>query len=828
MEIPGYQPFYLQSLADLRAEVARLGLGIPLDDDLTRLVQPLAIGRRKISNRFCAQPIAGGDAGPDGAPGELTRRRYCRYAEGRFGLIWVERTAAGSAEKPGQLCLHDGTLAAFRSMVEEMRASAADDPTILIQLASAQPDASIRAAALAAEAGFDGVDFQGSRDTLHEALAGVRKHAPELLLTTRLCAYEAVREGFGVSPADYRKPDMAEPIRFVQRLRENGLALLNVTAASPRLRGSERGAQARRDSENPDEHPLTTLDRQLHLARALREAVPGLPVVGSGFSWLRQFVPEVAAGALRDGMMDFAGLGRGALAHPSAPAEIFARGRMEAGSACMVCFACSQLRDEGETVGCVLRDPAVYGPVYRQMRRFDADQLLAGAARCHLCEAAPCVTASPTQTDIPTFIQAFRNGDESRAYEIIRARDPLPELTARLSPAWMESEGACIETTLTGTPVPILDLQYAISWRARDRGETGVRVPPEATGKSVAIVGAGPAGIAAAIRLVELGHAVALYEQTERLGGVPERVLSSHRQWSAREEIAAILQPALAASRLRVHLGSTLKMNALAMCHPERSSVGGEGGDGTESKDPGGPITCSAEADRRDPSTALRPPFRLRSAQDDTRAGGHSLRSFEALGKDLHIDELSANHDAVLVATGLWQERSLGQTTGVIGALAFLESANPAVPDRVAVLAGGDGAMDAARAVLSRGAKEIFVIFGGPRSALHWHLPESWFATPGVQAMMHWQPLGYATDRAGQVCGVRLRHAELQIESVLPVGLVIEAMELQVADPVRTALADAAGRVYTAGALVNGGASVSHCVAEGLAAAAAIHRDIFS
>ena len=427
---------------------------------------------------------------------------------------------------------------------------------------------------------------------------------------------------------------------------------------------------------------------------------------------------------------------------------------MEAGSACMVCFACSQLREESETVGCVLRDPAVYGPVYRQMRRFDADQLLAGAARCHLCEAAPCVSASPTRTDIPAFIHAFRSGDESRAYEIIRERDPLPELTARLSPAWMESEGACIETTLTGTPVPILDLQYAIAWRARDRGETGARVPSEATGKCVAIVGAGPAGIAAAIRLVELGHTVDLYEQADRLGGVPERVLSTHRQWSPREEIDAILQPALAASRLRVHLGVTL-------------------------------------------------------------------------GKDLHIAELRADHDAVLVATGLWQERTLGAKPGVIGALAFLESSPHAVPDRVALLAGGDAAMDAARAAQSRGAKEIFVIFGGPRSAMHWHLPESWFATPGVQAMMNWQPMGYETDPHGNVSGVRLRHSELHTEAVLPVGLVIEAMELQVADDIRAALASTAGRVYTAGALMNGGASVSHCVAEGLAAAAAIHRDIF-
>lgn len=754
MEIPAYQPFYIQSLADLRTEIARLGVGIPLDDDLTRLAHPLSLGPKKIPNRFCAQPIAGGDAQPDGAPSELTRRRYRRYAEGRFGLIWVELTAAGSAEKPRQLCLNENTLAAFRALVEEMRAAAAENPTIIIQLGSEQTHAVVHAAKLASEAGFDGVDLQCSRDVLPETLARVKKSAPDLLLATRLCAYEAVRGGFGVSADDYRKPDPADPIRFVQRLRANGLALLNVTASSPSLRGPERGMRGRSDSEQPDEHPLMTIERQLILARALREAVPDLPVIGSGFSWLRQFVPQVAAGALRDGMIDFAGLGRAALAHPSAPAEIFSHGRMEAGSTCMVCFACSQLREEGEPVGCVLRDPAVYGPIYRQMRRFDADQLLAGAARCHLCEAAPCVGASPTRTDIPAFIQAFRNGDESRAYEIIRERDPLPELTSRFSPAWLESEGACIETTLSGTPVPILDLQYAIAWRARERGQTGARIPQHATGRRVAIVGGGPAGIAAAIRLVELGHTVQLYEQTDRLGGVPERVLSAHRSLvSPKAEIDAILEPALAAARLELHFGATL-------------------------------------------------------------------------GKDLGLEELRANHEAVLVATGLWQERSLGKARGVIGALDFLESSDHPVPDRVAILAGGDSAMDAARVVYSRGAKEIFIIFGGPRSEMHWHMPESWFATPGVQAMMNWQPLGYETDHEGQARGVRLRHAELHTETVLSVGLVIEAMELQASDSVRAALSGDAARIYTAGALVNGGASVSHCVAEGLAAADAIHRDI--
>ncbi len=753
MEIPAYQPFYLHTLEELRDEISRLGLSIPLQRDLTPLAQPLQIRKKKIANRFCAQPIAGGDADAGGAPGALTRRRYLRYAQGRFGLIWIEMTTAGSSEKPRELCLNKETLSAFRAMVQEMRASAADELTLIIQCTSPEPAALVDAAMLAAEAGFDGVDFQCPRDALADVLVAAQKQTPQLLLAARLCVFDAVRSGFGVSANDFREPDLTEPIRLAEKLRESGLALLNITAFSPRLRGPERGVQARRDSENPDEHPLTTLARQLKLARTFREALPGLPIVGSGFSWLRNFVPEVAAGALRDGMIDFAGLGRAALAYPSLPAETLTRGEINAGAACMVCFACSQLRDEGESVGCVLRDPEIYGPIYRQMRRFDADQLLAGAARCHLCEAAPCVAASPTRTDIPGFIAAFRNGDEARAFEIIRARDPLPEMTSRILPAWLECEGACIETTLTGTPVPIVDLQYAIAWRARERGAAGARIPQKSTGKKVAVIGGGPSGIAAAIRLVELGHEVDLYEQTERLGGVPTRLLAANRQWNQRAEIDATLQPPIAAQRLRIHFGMTL-------------------------------------------------------------------------GKNLELENLRENFDATLIAVGLWQELSLGSACGVLSALTFLESADISAPARVAILAGGDAAMDAARAAQSRGAREIFVIFGGPRSAMHWHLPESWFATPGVQAMMNWQPLGYELD-GEKLRGVRLRHVEFGVETLLPVDLAVEAMELQVADHVREFLFTKSARVYTAGAAVNGGASVSRCVAEGLTAADAIHADIF-
>jgi len=931
VEIPDYEPFYLRTSEELRAEIARLGLTIPIEENFLSLAQPITIGGRRIANRFCAQPIKGCDAAHDGAPTELTRRRYQRLGAGGFGLIWVESTIAGDvrqtllSEQPGRqtgvsaskpaaaprksrdfhsldagttampkdpgrprpesqeargagatapcraartgipdvktvsspsdvahhtrLRLHAGTLDAFGAMVESVRAAGSTPPTMILQLASAASadavnddaierlrDELVHVAALAARAGFDGVDVQSCHRTLAggllrafsrpgkfggtfenrsrfllETLASIRAQVPSLLLSVRLCAYDAARNGFGVSPSDYRKPDLAEPIELARLLQNAGTNFLNVTAASPNLRasGPERGLHPRADSERPDEHPLTVLDRQLRIAHTLREAAPGLAVIGSGFSWLRQFVPHVAAAAIGSGAMDFVGMGRAALAYPDAPADLATAGKMEAGKCCIVCFACSTLRNGGDPVGCVIRDAAAYGADYRHMRRYDEDQLLAGAQRCHMCEAAPCITASPTRTDIPAFIAAFRRGDERAAYEIIRASDPLPELTSQLSPAWLQSEGACIETALTGAPVPILDLQYTVSWRARERGETGVRIPDSATGRRIAIVGGGPAGIAAAIRLVEHGHAVALFESSDRLGGAPERVIPAERLPQIRGELDAALKPAITAGRMIVHFGTALGIDGM---QPSRLSWHA------------GVSPANAQAGSPRAVTGETPVFR-----------------------GVSLNQLRAEYDAVLIAAGVWEEYSLGSMPGVVGALDFLEAAKRGaetlIADSVAILAGGDSAMDAARTVQQLGAKEIFIVFGGPRSEMHWHMPESWFATPGVHAMMNWQPLGFVPHADGRACGVHIRHVQIGVESVLGAGLIIEAMGLRVADSLRTALAGvdfsegghvsvdiahrtSVERLYAAGGLVNGGASVGQCVAEGLAAAEAIHLDL--
>ena len=812
MLIPRYEPFYLASLDALRAEIGRLALNIPLDENLS----PLSLPHAGVSNRFCAQPLSGSDAAPGGIPGPLTRHRYRRLAAGGFGIVWIESTAVGPAAPAGKLRLHDDTVGAFRELIEELRAVAPQALTLILQLgiqATDPPpaDAAIhahlaalqQAAALAALAGFDGVDIQACHGSLPavllagfaragdfggsfenrsrfltEAIAGIRAACPGLLTATRLGAYDAVcpPTGFGTDASDYRREDLREPHQLVAMLHAAGLDFLNVTTASPRLRGpaSERKTRCVSDHAAPDEHPLQVLERQLRIAGSLRAAAPGLAVIGSGFSWLRQFLPEVAAAAVAGGAMDFVGLARGALACPDAPARILRDGRLEPGKTCLVCFACDTLRETGGPVGCPIRDPETYGVKPAPPRRVDPDQLAAEARRCHLCEAAPCIAASRTGMDIPAMIDAWRRGDESLAYATIRRHNVLPEMSARLTPGWLHSEGACIETALTGLPVPILDLQFEIAWQARHRGATGVRLPADPSGRSVAVVGAGPAGLAASIRLLEHGHQVDLYERSETLGGTPERVIPSCRFPSARPEIDAILAPAIAAGRLHLHHGMTL-------------------------------------------------------------------------GTHLDLEVLCSNSAAVLLAAGVWQERSLtaaGRGPGVADALGFLMSvksgARTRVPARVTILAGGDCAMDAARAADLLGAKDIFIVFGGLRSEMHWHMSEDWFGRPGHHALMECQARGYVHGSDARLAGL-LIHERAQQERVLATGLVIEAMGLQITDALRRSLPGidfnelglialtngsqtTRPGVHAAGGLVNGGASVARCIAEGLAAADQIHR----
>jgi NADPH-dependent glutamate synthase beta subunit-like oxidoreductase len=182
----------------------------------------------------------------------------------------------------------------------------------------------------------------------------------------------------------------------------------------------------------------------------------------------------------------------------------------------------------------------------------------------------------------------------------------------------------------------------------------------------------------------------------------------------------------------------------------------------------------------------------------------------------------------VLVCTGVWNEPTLGKRGNqILGGLEFLESfkngSRSSVPGRVAVLAGSDCAMESARLARESGASEVHVVFAGERSALHWHMPESWFATPGVHALMEWEPLHYERRADGELLGLHLRHTKFQTSVLLEIDMVIEAMALQ-RDP-RWNVPATSG-IHFAGAILNGGTSVASCLAEGRAAASRLHADL--
>lgn len=117
--------FKFKTATELQAEAQKLGSELPISNDFSPLFDPISIGSLKVGNRFCIQPMEGCDGTLDGAPDELTFRRYRRFGAGGAKLIWGEATAIdGDARmNPRQLWLHDRTAASIEQMLHICRQS---------------------------------------------------------------------------------------------------------------------------------------------------------------------------------------------------------------------------------------------------------------------------------------------------------------------------------------------------------------------------------------------------------------------------------------------------------------------------------------------------------------------------------------------------------------------------------------------------------------------------------------------------------------------------------------------------------------------------------
>jgi dihydropyrimidine dehydrogenase (NAD+) subunit PreT len=160
-------------------------------------------------------------------------------------------------------------------------------------------------------------------------------------------------------------------------------------------------------------------------------------------------------------------------------------------------------------------------------------QALVEAERCYYCYDAPCITACPTAIDIPSFIQRIAQDNNRGAAQAILLANPLGGMCARVCPTETLCEQACVRNSAESKPVEIGLLQRFATDAYFAQPESPHNPPlftrAAVTGKKIAVVGAGPAGLAAAHGLARRGHDVTLLDARPKLGGLNEYGLATYK-----------------------------------------------------------------------------------------------------------------------------------------------------------------------------------------------------------------------------------------------------------------------------------------------------------
>lgn len=280
-------------------------------------------------------------------------------------------------------------------------------------------DQYLAAAKLAAKIGCDFIDIkQCHRYLLSELLAAknrpggyggtlenrtrlvrnvigrIRSEFPSLLIASRFNAYDGIpyrgtgddcvgapcphelplATAFGTDPNDHLRDDLTEPLQLARWLRDWGVCLLNVSLGNPYanphlVRPAEYPPI---DGYKPPEHPLIGVDRHFRIAARIQSEVPDVPVVGSGYSWLQEFVAQAAAANVSQGRVAFAGLGRATLSQPDFAKQLLDHGRLDRKRVCRTFSYCTNLMRTKDhplgqyATGCPPFDKDVYGPLWKE------------------------------------------------------------------------------------------------------------------------------------------------------------------------------------------------------------------------------------------------------------------------------------------------------------------------------------------------------------------------------------------------------------------------------------------------------------------------------
>ena len=194
----------------------------------------------------------------------------------------------------------------------------------------------------------------------------------------------------------------------------------------------------------------------------------------------------------------------------------------------------------------------------------DGHQAFVEADRCYFCYDAPCIEACPTGIDIPNFIRKIQTGNLKGSTVTILEQNIFGGACARVCPTEVLCERACVRNLGEDKPVAIGLLQrYATDWLFDRHIQPFARAPR--SGKRVAVVGGGPAGLACAHRLAMLGHDVAVFEARPKLGGLNEYGIAAYKvsQDFAQREVNFILSIGGIEPRTGVTLGRDVSLTQL-------------------------------------------------------------------------------------------------------------------------------------------------------------------------------------------------------------------------------------------------------------------------
>ena len=173
--------------------------------------------------------------------------------------------------------------------------------------------------------------------------------------------------------------------------------------------------------------------------------------------------------------------------------------------------------------------PAEYDANFSDLHpRLDKHEALVASDRCYFCYDAPCMTACPTSIDIPLFIRQISTGNPLGSAKTIFDQNILGGMCARVCPTEELCEQACVRNTAEEKPVEIGRLQRYATDTAMNAGRQFYD-RAASSGKKIAVVGAGPAGLAAAHRLAVKGHDVVIYDAKPKSGGLNEYGIATYK-----------------------------------------------------------------------------------------------------------------------------------------------------------------------------------------------------------------------------------------------------------------------------------------------------------